>query len=169
MVASRLSSPPPRWTGYPLRGAGEDFPPRRIQSVQDFTTMISCWWISDGFGEDCNTLQPPIHHCNVEMVTAKWNNAQAPSFGHISGVAVLTRAAEENDSQGRSVLFVSKGKQKRRGEGGAGLNLSHFHFLLGIYYRKEAFQGSRSSSICGPPLSSANKQVDNYLIDCSVE
>ena len=38
-----------------------------------------------------------------------------------------------------------------------------FLFLPGIHHLKEAFQGSRSSSICGPPLSSANKQVDNLI------
>ena len=117
---------------------------------------------------------------------AKWANAQAPSFGHIGGVAVLSRAAEENDSQGRSVLFVRKESKEEEEKGvqlwiclianylfvlndGCNREIFLFQFLLGIYHRKEPFQGSRSSSICGPPPSSANKQVEYYLIDCSVE
>ena len=75
---------------------------------------------------------------------AKWNNAQAPSFGHISGVAVFTRAAEENDSQGRSVLFVRE-ESKEEEEKGVQLwicLIANYLFVLNDGCNRETFCSS---------------------------
>ena len=55
MVASRLSSPPPQWTGCPLLGAGEDFFPEDSK-LGRLHKDISWWWISDGNSEDYYTM-----------------------------------------------------------------------------------------------------------------
>ena len=111
MVASLLSSPPRRWTGCPLRGAGDNFLKTSQQWYHDdgsamvIVKIITQWWISDGKVKQRSGPFLRPHQWSRGLHKSSWGERQSRS------ISFVCEGSKEEEEKGLRlwICLIAKG------------------------------------------------------------